>query len=144
MIATLVERVISTFDLTEVQRQAASERGKDVIVTAGAGSGKTRTLVARYVSLLAEGFEPRRVVAVTFTEKAAREMRSRVRDALSRLTQKAQSEEERQLWISLGTRMDAARIGTIHCLCAEMLRAHPAEAGSDPRFEVLDEGQTAA
>ena len=67
--ATLVERVISTFDLTEVQRQAASERGKDVIVTAGAGSGKTRTLVARYVSLLAEGFEPRRVVAVTFTEK---------------------------------------------------------------------------
>ena len=144
MIATLVERVISTFDLTEVQRQAASERGKDVIVTAGAGSGKTRTLVARYVSLLAEGFEPRRVVAVTFTEKAAREMRSRVRDALSRLTQKAQSEEERQLWISLGTRMDAARIGTIHSLCAEILRAHPAEAGIDPRFEVLDEGLTAA
>jgi ATP-dependent helicase/nuclease subunit A len=144
MIAPLVEKVISTFDLTEVQRQAASEREKDVIVTAGAGSGKTRTLVARYVSLLAEGFEPRRVVAVTFTEKAAREMRSRVRDALSRLTQEAQSEDERQLWITLGTRMDAARIGTIHSLCAEILRSHPAEASIDPRFDVLDEGMTAA
>jgi ATP-dependent helicase/nuclease subunit A len=144
MIATLVEKVISTFDLTEVQRQAASEREKDIIVTAGAGSGKTRTLVARYVSLLAEGFEPRRVVAVTFTEKAAREMRSRVRDALSRLTQECQSEDERQLWITLGTRMDAARIGTIHSLCSEILRAHPAEASIDPRFDVLDEGLTAA
>jgi ATP-dependent helicase/nuclease subunit A len=144
MIGTLVEKVISTFDLTEVQTRAASERERDIVVTAGAGSGKTRTLVARYVSLLAEGFEPRRVVAVTFTEKAAREMRSRVRDALSRLTQEAQNENERQLWITLGTRMDAARIGTIHSLCAEILRAHPAEASIDPRFEVLDEGIAAA
>ncbi len=144
MMVSLAEQVISSFGLTDIQKQAALERGRDVVVTAGAGSGKTRTLVARYVSLLAEGLEPRRVVAVTFTEKAAREMRSRVRDALSQLTQGTPDGDQRQLWLDLSSRMDAARIGTIHSLCAEILRAHPAEAGIDPRFIVLDEGLTAA
>ena len=144
MSITLAQRVASSFGLTEIQKQAALERGRDVVVTAGAGSGKTRTLVARYASLLAEGFEPRRVVAITFTDKAAREMRSRVRDALTRLIQEAQSGDERQRWLALSTRMDSARIGTIHSFCAEILRAHPAEAGIDPRFDVLDEGLTSA
>ena len=72
---------------------------QDVVVTAGAGSGKTRTLVARYVSLLAEGLEPRRVIAITFTKKAAREMRSRVRDALNKLVLDAQSPDEQQMWL---------------------------------------------
>ena len=144
MIRTLTEQVVSSFELTDVQREAALERGRDVVVTAGAGSGKTRTLVARYASLLSEGFEPRRVIAITFTEKAAREMRSRVREAISKLIQAAQDGDERQLWLALSTRMDSARIGTIHGLCAEILRAHPAEAGIDPRFDVLDEGLTAA
>ena len=85
MTTTPREQVVSRFGLTNDQRDAALARGQDVIVTAGAGSGKTRTLVARYVSLIAEGLEPRRVVAITFTEKAAREMRSRVWDALSGL-----------------------------------------------------------
>ncbi len=48
--------------------------------------------------------------------------------------------DERQRWADLSAQMDAARIGTIHSLCTEILRAHPAEAGIDPRFEVLDEG----
>ena len=127
-----------------IRREAALARGQDIIVTAGAGSGKTRTLVARYVSLLAEGLEPRRVVAMTFTEKAAREMRSRVWDAISGLIRDAQTEQERQTWLMLSTQMDSARIGTIHSLCAEILHAHPAEAGIDPRFAVLDEGLTSA
>ena len=144
MSITLAQQVVSSFGLTEIQKQAALERGRDVVVTAGAGSGKTRTLVARYASLLAEGFEPRRVVAITFTDKAAREMRSRVRDALTRLIQDARSGDERQNWLALSARMDSARIGTIHSFCAEILRAHPAEAGIDPRFDVLDEGLTSA
>lgn len=140
----LAERVINSFGLTDEQRQAALERDRDVVVTAGAGSGKTRTLVARYVSLLAEGLEPRRVVAITFTRKAAREMRSRVRDALNTLVQEAQSLDEQLRWQGLASQMDSARIGTIHSICTEILQAHPAEAGIDPRFSVLDEGLTAA
>ena len=144
MSETLAQRVVSSFSLTPDQRAAALERERDVVVTAGAGSGKTRTLVARYASLLADGLQPRRVVAITFTKKAAREMRARVREAISDLAQKADVEPERQHWIALGAQMDSARIGTIHSLCTEILRAHPAEAGIDPRFEVLDEGLAAA
>ena len=144
MTEILRERVITSFGLTPDQRDAAIERNRDIVVTAGAGSGKTRTLVARYASLLADGLSPRAVVAVTFTEKAAREMRSRVRQALTDLLKQASTEEERQRWITVNSEMDAARIGTIHSLCAEILRAHPAEAEIDPKFDVLDEGLTAA
>jgi ATP-dependent helicase/nuclease subunit A len=141
---SLSERVLSIYKLTPKQHTVALERGRDIVVTAGAGSGKTRTLVARYACLLADGLSPRRVVAVTFTEKAAREMRSRVREGLGELVQKAEDDLERQAWLNLNSQIDSARIGTIHSLCAEILRAHPAEAGVDPRFDVLDEGLSAA
>lgn len=140
MAETLAQRVVNSFGLTKDQRTSALERGKNIVVTAGAGSGKTRTLVARYASLLADGLSPRQVVAITFTEKAAREMRSRLRGALLDLVSKADSVDERAYWTSLNNQMDSARIGTIHSLCAEILRAHPAEAGVDPRFDVIDEG----
>lgn len=129
--------------LTEKQRRAAQEPERDVLLTAGAGSGKTRTLVARYLWLLEEGFDPREIVAITFTEKAAREMRNRVREGVRRRTLRADS-SERDRWEALQARMDAARIGTIHSFCAEVLRAHPARAGRDPAFEVLEEGTVRA
>ena len=140
MTGSLAQRVIDSFGLTRDQRTSALERGRNVIVTAGAGSGKTRTLVARYASLLADGLSPRKVVAITFSKKAAREMRSRLREALDLLTLQTQSPDERGRWIDLSNQMDSARISTIHSLCTEILRSHPAEAGIDPRFEVLDEG----
>jgi ATP-dependent helicase/nuclease subunit A len=124
------------------QESAIWERGRDVVVTAGAGSGKTRTLVARYLALLAEGCTLRGAIAITFTEKAAREMRNRVRDEIRRyLETPGLSEVERDRWQDLYSALDAARIGTIHGLCSEILHSHPAEAPVDPRFEVLDEGQ---
>ncbi len=135
--------VLQHFGLTEDQRRAAAERGRDVVVTAGAGSGKTRTLVARYVTLLAEGLPARRVAAITFTDKAANEMRSRVRSALNDQVRAARSPEDQQFWRDVEAQLDSARISTIHSLCAEILRAHPAEAGIDPRFNVLDEGLAA-
>ena len=144
MTDSISERVLNFFSLNGPQRTAAQVRGRDVAVTAGAGSGKTRTLVARYTCLLAEGVEPRRIAAVTFTDKAAMQMRSKVRESLSELERQAQDPEERQKWSGLSAQIDSARIGTIHSLCAEILRNHPAEAGVDPRFEVLDEGQSAA
>ena len=110
--------------LTAKQAQAAAERRRNTAVTAGAGSGKTRTLVARYLSLLGEGRTPRQVIAITFTEKAAREMRSRARQYLRRLALESPDPAERQRWNELEAQMDSARIGTIHSLCAEILRAH--------------------
>ena len=130
-------------ELNKTQLKAVRERQASLVVTAGAGCGKTRTLVARYLSLLGEGVDPRTMAAITFTEKAAREMRSRVRTALTELVRAAEDTEERQFWSALEAGMDAARIGTIHSLCAEILRAHPAEALLDPLFEILDEGLAA-
>ncbi len=131
-------------NLTAEQRKAVECLNKDVVVTAGAGTGKTRTLVARYVRLLEEGKSPRRVVAITFTEKAAREMRNRVRKAVSERADSAGDTDEKRHWADLEAGMDAARIGTIHSLCSEILRAHPAEARIDPLFDVIEEGAAAA
>jgi ATP-dependent helicase/nuclease subunit A len=128
--------------LTSEQLIAVQQRGVDMAVTAGAGSGKTRTLVARYLALLGEGLTPMQVAAVTFTEKAAREMRSRMRSELHLLSGEAPL-EERRLWEDLEAQIDAARIGTIHSLCAEIIRSHPVEAQVDPQFTVAEEGQAA-
>jgi ATP-dependent exoDNAse (exonuclease V) beta subunit len=135
--------VLRKQDLTDIQFNVASERARDVVVTAGAGSGKTRTLVARYLSLLAEGYSPESVVAITFTEKAAREMRARVRTELHKQVLQSATKENKIFWQTLEQRMDSARISTIHSLCAEILRSHPAEAGIDPKFQVMEEGLTA-
>ncbi len=124
------------------QLPAVLARQRDIVATAGAGTGKTRTLVARYLSLLAEEQHPRGIIAITFTIKAAREMRNRVREEMRRyLEQQELDPAERARWRQLFNQLDAARIGTIHGLCTEILRAHPAEAQVDPRFDVLDEGQ---
>jgi ATP-dependent helicase/nuclease subunit A len=139
-----LEPIVAGLGLSPEQAEAAAARGCAVAVTAGAGAGKTRTLVARYLSLLAEGVPPRRVVAITFTRKAAREMRNRAREEVRRyLADAALDEGERRRWQVVYAQLDAARIGTIHSLCGEILRHHPAETGLDPRFEVLEEGQAA-
>ncbi len=135
------EKTLATQQLSDPQKDAAAERLRNVVVTAGAGSGKTRTLVARYVSLLADGLQPDKVVAITFTEKAANEMRARVRSAIRTQVVQADQREEQLFWIGLEQQIDAARIGTIHSLCAEILRNHPAQAKIDPLFDVLDEGE---
>ena len=136
------------------QIPAITTWGRDVVVTAGAGAGKTLTLVARYLALLAADRPLRGAIAITFTEKAAREMRNRVRDEVRRYLEtdapssrssgqsgQALPDAERDRWQAVYSGLDAARISTIHGLCAEILRSHPAEAAVDPRFDVLDEGQ---
>ncbi|MDX1615526.1 MAG: UvrD-helicase domain-containing protein [Candidatus Promineifilaceae bacterium] len=136
--------IVAQIDPNDAQRPAVLARDRDVVVTAGAGTGKTRTLVARYLSLLADDVPLRSIVAITFTRKAAREMRNRVRAEMRRYLQRAElTPDEQQRWSERYSELDAARIGTIHALCTEILRAQPAEASLDPRFEVLDEGQAA-
>ncbi|MFQ5340294.1 MAG: UvrD-helicase domain-containing protein [Anaerolineae bacterium] len=135
--------ILSLLTFTDAQHRAVTTHGADIAVTAGAGSGKTRALVGRYVRLMEDGLSPRSVVAITFTEKAAREMRTRIRRLIQQWLTERLAGTERSRWETVYAELDAAPIGTIHSLCATILRTHPAEAGVDPAFEVLDEGVAA-
>ncbi len=158
--------ILSLSRFTDQQADAIRAPDEALVVTAGAGSGKTRTLVGRYLALLESGLPLRSIVAITFTNKAAREMRARIRAAIEtwleqtacwavsacwakvsdRALPRQQSgdlAEQRSRWEKAFAALDGARIGTIHALCDEILRAHPAEAKVDPDFDVLDENQAA-
>lgn len=136
--------IVSRLQPSEEQTPAVLAQGCDVVVVAGAGTGKTRTLVARILHLLANGVPLRQIVAVTFTVKAAREMRNRLRHEIQDyLAGSDLPAAERRSWQEVEGELDAARIGTIHGLCTELLRNHPAEAAIDPGFGVLDEAQAA-
>ncbi len=120
---------------TEEQSRAVLASG-NLIVEAGAGTGKTKTLVARYLfHVLVEGFPPSRVVALTFTEKAAQEMKERVAQELSRFLNTPL--RERALKAMEG--VVHAPIKTFHGFAAHVLREYPVETGVDPAFSVLDE-----
>lgn len=126
------------------QAEAILASGGDVLITAGAGTGKTLTLVGRYLYLLEQDQPLRSLVAITFTRKAAREMRNRIRQTvLEHLAALPKDDLARERWQEILAELDGARIGTIHSFCGELLRSHPVEANLDPRFDVLDEGQTA-
>lgn len=115
---------------------------RNLVVVAGAGTGKTHALVERYLTLLDAHPEwpLESLVAITFTRKAAREMRERVRQELqARARDAARAQRPRRL--ARLADVDNARIDTIHALCAELLRFAAAEAGIAPDFQVLDEGR---
>ena len=104
-----------------------------MFVSAGAGTGKTTVLVERFVKAVCErGLRIDNVLVITYTERAAGELRSRIRERLV--------EVERH---DLARDLDGGWISTIHGFCHRLLRAYPFEAGLDPRFRVLDESQAA-
>ena len=136
--------IIKQMDPSLEQQGPILSRGQDIVVTAGAGTGKTRTLVARYLSLLAEGIPVRSIIAITFTKKAAREMRNRIREEVRIYLERSDLDQsDLQFWRDIYEGLDAARISTIHSLGADILRQHPAEMKLDPKFELMDEGETA-
>jgi ATP-dependent helicase/nuclease subunit A len=119
--------------LTTEQGLAVEARGS-IAVTAGAGTGKTRVLAERYLfHLREEGMSPLGVVAITFTERAAGELRARIRRTVTDRLQEHPNREE------LLAEIDAAQISTIHALCARICRDHPHESGAPPSFEIMDE-----
>ena len=126
---------------TREQSDAIHIQDKNLLVVAGAGSGKTRVLVARYIQLLADNpaWPIGALVAITFTRAAAFEMRQRLREELEQRALAADGAH----WARHLTALDSARIDTIHGLCADLLRANAAQAGVDPKFEVLDETEAA-
>ncbi len=109
------------------------------VVEAAAGTGKTTVLVARIVAVVRAGKATLdQIISVTFTEKAAGEMKLRLREALERAREEAIGVEAARLRQAL-QHLEVARIGTIHGLCADLLREYPVEAQVDPLFEVAAE-----
>ena len=123
--------------LTQAQQQAVAARG-NVLVMAGAGTGKTSTLVERCLDCLTEGASLDELLIVTFTEAAAAEMRHRLRAALE---ERAVGPDEHR-WAEQLALFDRAHIGTLHGFCLQLVRLHFHELGLDPQLSVLDEGQT--
>ena len=107
-----------------------------MLVEAGAGTGKTRSLVDRVVSLILGGMPVESIVAITFTEKAAAELRERVRSALEDQLLREVG-DTRLLEAALGS-LGRAQISTIHAFCLGLLRAFAPEAGVAPDFEIQD------
>ncbi len=122
----------------EARRAIREDLGATLVVEAAAGTGKTTELVARVVALLrGDAARLGAIVAVTFTEKAAGEMKLRLRGEIERArTSAATTQDERARFDLALAELEVARIGTIHSLCADVLREHPVEAGVDPLFEV--------
>ncbi len=112
----------------------------NVALEASAGTGKTKVLVDRYVNLLRLGVEPRRVLAITFTRKAAAEMRARIVAELTRMAEIGSMPPE--IWKQLRGRLSEISISTIDAFCLSLLGEFPLEADVDPGFGVADETET--
>ena len=115
------------------EQQAAIEARGTVFLSAGAGTGKTSVLVERFVRAVCdEGLDVDSTLVITYTKRAAGELRARIRDAL-----RARGRHD------LARELDGAWISTIHGFCNRLLKTYPFEAGLDPRFRELDEAQAA-
>ena len=123
---------------TREQADAIHIQDRALLVEAGAGTGKTWVLVQRFLHLLDRHPEwpLESLLAVTFTEKAAREMRTRIRSAVEEAARGAPPASH---WHLRRRELDRLQVGTLHSLCARLLREHAIAAGVDPRFAVLDE-----
>jgi ATP-dependent helicase/nuclease subunit A len=127
-VMTVVEE---TTRLPNAEQLAAIDAPGLVFVSAGAGTGKTTVLVERYARAVHErGLAIDSVLAITYTERAAGELRGRIRRRLAELGRN-----------DLARELDGAWISTIHGFCHRLLKAHPFEAGVDPQFRVLDDNQ---
>ncbi len=131
-------------ELQPAQARAAYTLDRHISVTAGPGAGKTTVLVERYLHILREKKPASidQIVAITFTNRAANEMRERLRKELDGLLRNA-SGAERARWMRYKRTLDGAVITTIHGFCMRLLREFPVEAGLDPQFMLLDEHRAA-
>jgi ATP-dependent helicase/nuclease subunit A len=118
-------------------RERAVDPRYNVALEASAGTGKTRILVNRYVNLLKAGVDPGEILALTFTRKAAAEMRERIVATLREAAGRGEFPRER--WRQLRDRTADVTISTIDAFCLSLLREFPLEAGLDPGFSMADE-----
>lgn len=132
------------FNFTDNQAAAINTLDRNVSVSAGAGSGKTRVLVERFINILAQGLKnprqavlPKEILAITFTRKAAAEMKERIRKRLYELEQ--EDAVHKTFWHEQRQNFDQARISTIHGFCNGILKENPVETELDPSFSVAEE-----
>ncbi|WP_373653587.1 UvrD-helicase domain-containing protein [Schlesneria sp. DSM 10557] len=129
---------------TPQQSDAIHRRGVSIALSAGAGCGKTFVLTQRFLA----GLQPagtsaespidlHQLVAITFTDRAAREMRNRIRAACHHQLQTCTADHVDH-WLEILRGLDGARISTIHSFCTSLLRSQAVEAGLDPQFTVLE------
>jgi len=128
--------------LTHRQKEAlASDR--HIVLRAGAGSGKTLVLTERYLNLIGNGSATvEHILALTFTEKAAREMKDRVRrEVIDKLNHFSSINDRDQLlfWEKVRDQLGDAHISTIHSFCASLLREMPIESGVDPKYRIIED-----
>jgi ATP-dependent helicase/nuclease subunit A len=123
------------------QQTAAHTLDRHLSVTAGPGAGKTFVLVERYLEILRrQKVSVDNIVAITFTNRAANEMRERVRTTIDDLLRVTEG-DERKRWLRHKRALEGAVITTIHGLCSRLLHEFPVEANIDPQFVLLDEHQ---
>ncbi|MDO8871780.1 MAG: UvrD-helicase domain-containing protein [Methanoregula sp.] len=116
------------------QDEAITTHDRSMVVTAGAGTGKTYVLVRKYIDLLkTQGVTVPQILALTFTDKAAAEMKERIRTGILL--------QEGPQWEKAAEDFMVAPVQTFHSFCAQVLREFPIEAGLEPGFAVLDEQQ---
>jgi len=115
--------------LTDAQQEAVARRSGSLLLAAGAGSGKTSVLVERFArAVIDDGVAPGRILAITFTERAAAELRERVSARLLAAGERGAARE-----------LERAFVGTFHGYCARLIRAHAALAGVSPDVAILEE-----
>ena len=120
----------------------ARDLDTNLLVEAGAGSGKTKSLVDRVLAHVDRGTPLERIAAVTFTRKAAAELRERIEVELEKATGVAEAGSEcRERLERARAQLDRAFIGTIHAFAARLLREYPLDAGIDPGFEEIGEDE---
>lgn len=126
---------------TPEQALAINTIKSNVSLLAGAGSGKTYVLMKRFVQILRSDLSvnPTNIVAITFTRKAADEIKGRVRQAVSECVEQAQTDLERLRWQEHLQKVESAPISTIHSLCSRILRDNPVETQLDPEFTILED-----
>ncbi len=132
--------------MKELDKKTLARKDLNLLVEASAGTGKTSSLLDRILALIEQDKElqMRQLVAVTFTEKAASELKNRLRQCLQeKINSKKISSQRLQVFKQALSDFEQAEISTIHSFCARLLRLRSVEAGVSPEFQVMDEAQSA-
>jgi ATP-dependent helicase/nuclease subunit A len=149
--------MVSYDDLTHEQQRAVDALDRNVTLTAGAGTGKTTTLTARYLRMIEQSLEtdtdgregsevllPENILTTTFTERAANELEDSVRTEITDRISLLEADEF-EAWRTVADELEQGYIHTLHGFCARLLREHALSLdGLDPGFDTLDENETTA